>query len=446
MAAKFRVIRYAFLFCALAILAVARPVVAQTLIRDADIEYALAEIANPLITAAGLSPRRVKVLLINDDSMNAFVVDSRHVFVHSGLMLRMDSAAQLQSVIAHELAHISNGHIARRTANARAAGAGQGLGFLLGLATALAGSPEAGLGIAAGTQSSTLRNFLAHTRAEEASADQSSVSYMVAAGADPRAAIEVLGLFRGQEALSVGRQDPYVRSHPLTSDRIRALQAAAARYPVPETNQLHQYWFLRAQQKLEAFIRAPSYTLRRIPRNDTGHIANMGRAVAYLRDSDAARAVDFIDRAISERPSDPFLVELKGQIYFDSRQYQEAVRSYRSAVAALPSHPLLLAGLGRALLALNTKSSNSEALAVLERARGRDPLDGRMMRDLALAYARAGNNAMASLTTAERYTLSGNLGDARVHAQRAAGQLPRGSAAWNRAQDVLRGTEAARRR
>ncbi|MEO0990521.1 MAG: peptidase M48, partial [Pseudomonadota bacterium] len=94
----------------------------------------------------------------------------------------------------------------------------------------------------------------------------------------------------------------------------------------------------------------------------------------------------------------------------------------------------------------NTKSSNAEALAVLERARGRDPLDGRMMRDLALAYARAGNNAMASLTTAERYTLSGNLGDARVHAQRAAGQLPRGSAAWNRAQDVLRGTEAARRR
>ncbi|MEM6635319.1 MAG: M48 family metalloprotease [Pseudomonadota bacterium] len=410
---------------------------AQSLIRDADIEFALAELSRPLITAAGLSPNRVKVLLINDDSMNAFVVDTRHVFLHSGLVLRLQSAAQLQSVIAHELAHIANGHMARRAANAQVAGSGATLGWLLALAAALAGSPEAGIGIAAGSQSTALRNFLAHTRAEEASADQSSVGYMVSAGIDPRAATEVLEFFRGQEALSVGRQDPYVRSHPLTTDRIRALGAAAATRPAPPPNPTHEYWFRRSQGKLEAFIRAPSFVKRKIPATATGHIADMRRAVAAYRDSEVNNAVRLIDRAIADRPADPFLLELKGQILFDSRLYPEAVKAYEAAVTIAPRHALILAGLGRALLAENTRASNERALDVLQKARARDPLDTRMMRDLALAYSRAGQNAMASLVTAERYALAGRFQDARVHAQRAAGALPRGSTAWNRSQDIL---------
>ncbi|MCE8470710.1 M48 family metalloprotease, partial [Rhodovulum sulfidophilum] len=75
---------------------------AQSLIRDAEIEYALKRLTQPLAVAAGLSPERVRVMVLRDSSLNAFVLDSQTVMVHSGLLLRLESAAELQAVISHE--------------------------------------------------------------------------------------------------------------------------------------------------------------------------------------------------------------------------------------------------------------------------------------------------------------------------------------------------------
>ena len=80
---------------------------------------------------------------------------------------------------------------------------------------------------------------------------------------------------------------------------------------------------------------------------------------------------------------------------------------------------------------------------MLEQARSREARDPRMMRDLAVAYARNGQNGMASVATAERYALLGDLKNAAVHAKRAIGLLPQGSPGWNRAQDVLNAAKAA---
>jgi predicted Zn-dependent protease len=135
----------------------------------------------------------------------------------------------VQAVLAHEAAHIANGHLTARPAAAASAQTAARMGLLLALAAgAASGEGGAAPGLAAGSASAAQRSLLAHTRAEEASADQSALRYMVSAGIDPTAMLEVLDLFRGQEALSVGRQDPYVRSHPLTRDRIRTVQAFLA--------------------------------------------------------------------------------------------------------------------------------------------------------------------------------------------------------------------------
>ena len=82
-------------------------------------------------------------------------------------------------------------------------------------------------------------------------------------------------------------------------------------------------------------------------------------------------------------------------------------------------------------------------MSALERARDRDARDPRLLRDLAVAYARAGQTGMASVTTAERYALLGQLENAGIHAKRATGLLPRGSAGWRRADDILNAAEAA---
>ena len=82
---------------------------AQSIIRDAEIERGLRELAAPLLAKAGL-PRSIRIIVINDSSMNAFVADARHIFLHSGLIMRLNGPAELQAVIAHEAAHVTNGH------------------------------------------------------------------------------------------------------------------------------------------------------------------------------------------------------------------------------------------------------------------------------------------------------------------------------------------------
>lgn len=415
-----------------------------TLLRDADIEYSLSRLAAPVLQAAGLSPSSIRILVVNDGGLNAFVVDTSHIFLNAGLIQRLDGAAELQAVIAHEAAHISNGHITRRLGNLRVARTAAGLGLVLAAAAAAAGSGDAAAGLAIGSQSSALRLFLSHTRAEESSADISSVRYLVRAGIDPAGAVRVQELFRGQEVLAVSRQDPYMRTHPLSRDRYRALQGLVAGHALSgKRDPASEYWFARAQGKLSAFRRAPSWTLRRADDSLSDDIRRMREAVAHHRQSDTTKALRAIDRAIALRGSDPFYTELKGQIQLEARRFGAAVQTYGSAAKAAPRQPLILAGYGRALLA---NGRPQQALGPLEAARARDFSNARLMIDLAQAYAQTGRSAMASLVTAERYALQGRFKDAELHAKRASDQLARGSGPWKRAQDILIAAERANRR
>lgn len=433
------------LVAALMTVGAALPARALTILRDPDIEYALKQLALPMINAAGLNARQIKILVVRDSKLNALVVDSTHVLINSGLILKLQSAEEMQAVIAHELAHIANGHITRRLANRRIAGNVARFGLLAALAVgAGTGSADAAAGIAVGSGSSAQRVFLGHTRAEEASADQAALRYMALKGIDPKAMADVLDYFRGQEVLSSASQDPYVRSHPLTRDRIRAVKGYAAAYAgSARDNPQANYWFARARGKLGAFLQAPSFTLRKVGKTDTSDIAVMRRAVAYHRIPRNEKALAEINRLAGMRPDDAFVHELRGQILLESRNYAAAVNAYGRAVNLAPKNSLILAGYGRALLALKTRDGSARALRALEAARARDGRDVRMMRDLAVAYARNGQNGMASVATAERYALQGDFKSAGIHAKRAAGLLPQGSPGWNRAQDVLSAVKAA---
>ena len=220
-------------------LAFALPACAVSLLRDADMEYALSQVAAPVLKAAGLSATRVKILVVNDSSLNAFIVSNDAIYIHSGLIGRMDRAAMLQAVIAHEAAHITNGHITRRISNLGAARTAAGLGAALAVLAAASGASKAAAGLAIGTQSAAERTFLRHTRAEESSADQSGLRYMRSAGVPVSGMRDVFRLFRGQESLSEVRQDPYVRSHPLSRDRLRAIEGYVAAYG--ESFRRHQH-------------------------------------------------------------------------------------------------------------------------------------------------------------------------------------------------------------
>ncbi|WP_135505302.1 M48 family metalloprotease [Roseovarius aestuariivivens] len=421
---------------ALLALTLAQPARALGLLRDPDIEYALRQLAAPVLAQAGLGSANVEILVVDDGGLNAFVVDRNSIFVNAGLIERMETPAMLQSVIAHEAAHIANGHLVRRPINMRNARTAAGIGSALAAAAAVAaGAGEAAGAVALGAQTTAQRLFFVHTRAEENAADQSGLRYLANAGIDPAGALQVLDIFRGQEVLSRGRQDPYARTHPLSQDRYRVVQRLAEAYKgrAKEDPQA-RYWFFRAKGKLSAFQRAPKWTLRRAGESGYADIKAMREAVAWHRRSNLKRALPLIDQAISYRPNDPFYYELKGQILMESRQFGAAANAYGRAAQLAPRNALILGAYGRALLA---QGQTGSALQYLQRAHQRDGRDPRVLRDLAAAHAKSGNRGMASVVTAERYAMQGRLKDAGIHAERASGLLPRGSAGWRRAQDIL---------
>ncbi len=168
----------------------------------------------------------------------------------------------------------------------------------------------------------------------------------------------------------MGRQDPYMLSHPLTRDRMRAMEGFVAAYgkAVPE-DPTANYWFARVQGKLSGFLRDPNWTLRRAAESPSRDIALMREAVAL---SPAARHSDVRSRPSTapwrcaraiptSRPQGPRSCSRRA---ISARRYR-----LTPAAAAAPHEALILGGYGRALLGAG---QYAEALTALETARGRD--------------------------------------------------------------------------
>ncbi|TVQ57799.1 MAG: tetratricopeptide repeat protein [Rhodobacteraceae bacterium] len=425
---------------AIAIAAVAVAAQAQTFIRDAEIERTLARMTGPVYEAAGIDPDSVRMFVMLDSRLNAFVT-GRNIVLNTGLLQRFDRPEAVIGVIAHEVGHITGGHLARREIALRGAGPMQ-LGVLLAAAAAAAaGAPDVGMAAALGGTSAMQRAFLAFSRAEEAAADQAGVTYMTRAGFDPDGMLDVLRLFRGQEVFASSRIDPYAQTHPLSAERIALLERAVAESPArgrPAEPEL-VYWFERMRAKLDGFINRPEQTLARLRgAADADSEFNLyRRAIAEHRMADVAGALATLDRLQRMRPNDPYYYALRGQVLFENARPAEAVAPFRRALALAPDEPLIAGQLGRALVASGDPALEREALGVLERAARDDPGEPGVLRDLAAAHARAGDTGMAALVTAERMALSGDFEGAARQARSALGHLPAGSPAARRAEDIV---------
>lgn len=428
------------LFLCVVIAMQAQWVAAQGLIRDAEIERTLKLVLQPLQKSAGIGGTRVDIFIVNDRSLNAFVAGGNNIFLNTGLIRKMKNVEMLQAVMGHELGHITQGHLSARAANLASARSASGIGLAIGVAAAAAaGSSSAGVGVIAGLQESVRRSVFAFSRSQESAADRASIRYMKSAGISPQAGVDVLNIFRGQEALTINRQDPYVLTHPLTSERIARMKAAASAYKGGPSKQSANidYWYARMIVKFNGFIGNPSYNLRRIKKSDNGELQTLARAIAYHRQPKPAKARREIDRLVKMRPKDPYYHELRGQILLESGSAKAAIASYRRAANLAPNESLILGGLGHAMLAKGSGASVNEALKVLKRAYARDPRDNLILRNLAQAYARTGQPGQASVATAERYALQSNFKQAAIHAKRAQGLLPRGSTGWLKAEDII---------
>lgn len=438
-------VRFRILISWLALLALvlaAPPAAAQgriALIRDTEIEATIRSFATPLFEAAGLDARSVRIYLVNDNKINAFVAGGQNLFINAGLLMRSEDAGQVIGVIAHEVGHIEGGHLSRIHDALQRGTAESILAVVLGAAAAAAGRPDLGAAVMMGGQNVALRNFLQYTRTQEGAADAAAMRYLDQTGQSARPLLRFFEILSAQELLTSANQDPYLRTHPLSRDRIAALADFVARSPHsdapirPEFVRAHA----RMKAKLHAHIDDPALTLRRYPAEDASLEARYARAIALYRQNRFGEALAAIDDLIGAYPDDPYLLESKGQMLFETGDAAAAIVVLRQAVAMLPEAPLIRVDLGRALMARDDPAQTREAIEHLRFAVLREPNRPFAWRQLAIALGRDAQMGESALALAEEALLLGKKPETQYQAGKAQRLLAEGSAGWLRASDIL---------
>ncbi len=442
--------RHAFktALCALLIIVSAvAPAHAQqiSIIRDAEIERDIKIYATPIWRAAGLDPDVVRVHLVNDNSINAFVAAGQRIFVFTGMLKVAEDPLQVIGVLAHETGHITGGHLARFQDGLKGASTISILSLVLGAAAMAAGAPAAGAAILGSGGEFATRSFLIYTRTQESAADQAGLGFLTASGQSGSGLISFFEYLGDQESLMTENKDPYVRSHPMTQDRIDRLRTDAEKSPYWDTPARPEdvERLKRIKAKLVGFLEHPTIVFQTYPLGDTSSYARYARAIAYHRQALETQAMAEVDALLAERPHDPYYLELKAQILFESGRIEDSIEPYRAAVAAAPYEPLLRVSLAQSLLSKEDKSRADEAIENLVAANKMENDNGFSWHQLALAYTIKDDVAMAALAAAERYTVAGEAPSAARQAKIAVDKLKPQSPEWFRAQDLYMIARAA---
>ncbi|MCM2344488.1 MAG: M48 family metalloprotease [Alphaproteobacteria bacterium] len=435
----------ALLISSVALVAHAQSGRPTSLIRDTEIENYLKEWAYPVIKAADLDPDSVNIILVQDDNINAFVAGGQNVFIYSGLLTKSKNPGEVIGVLAHELGHIRGGHLVRTKDAMENASYEAMLGTILGIGAAiLSGDGGAAAAVSAGTSGMALNRLLAFSRIQESSADQAAVSYLERARLNPGGLVSFMERLADEELLPLSQQSEYVRTHPLTRDRVESLKAGTEKssYTNAAAPTVWQDQHDRMIAKLVGFV-TPDHVIWNYSDKDASVPARYARAIAAYRQNRTDEALRLIDGLLATEPKNAYFLELKGQMLGDFGRIGQAVPFYRQASELQPDAGLIRTAYAHSLIetAGTDPQQLEDAIRHLKRAQRDEPRSTRIHRLLAIAYGKIGDDAMAKLHLAEEALLQRRPAQARTQAEAAAAGLRQGSPGWIRAQDII--TQAA---
>jgi predicted Zn-dependent protease len=426
------------------------PAVAQglPLIRDSEIEGILSDYAKPLFKAAGLGSGRIKMRIVQNDAFNAFVLDGKNVFVHTGTLMQANTPNEVIGVIAHETGHITGGHMAALRARIAKDQTRALLAQILGIGLMVAGGVSgsdglggAGQGVMFGGNEVIMRSLLAERRQQESAADQAGLTFLNATKQSGRGMLATFERFAAQEYISDAQKGAFARSHPLSLDRLarlRKLVETSPYYTVKDSPELQlRHDLMRA--KLSGYLEKPAVVYNRYPETDQTLPARYARALAsFFRGGPGAleTALAQTDALIASRPSYPYFWEAKGDLLMRAGRTHEAIPALRQALKLDPNSSLIQVQLAGALQEDQGDAGVTESVALLRKSLIDDE-NSRAYRLLANSYYKQGKRPEADAMIAQAYFIEGDVKEAQLFAKRAQVKLRSGTPEWLKNDDII---------
>ena len=413
----------------------------ESIIRDDEIERDIKGWITPVVAADSLDPDNIHIVLVQAPEINAFVAGGPNIFLYTGLILKAENPDEIVGVLSHELGHIEGGHLIRGKAQMDNASFEALLGSIIGIAAAAAGGGSGGMALGAAGSSMAMRNYLAFSRVQEGTADAAAINGMRRAHINPTGMQTFLEKLRGEELLPESQQDKYVQTHPLTQERIFAVENGVAKSPYKDqaSPAIWTAQYARIRAKLIGFTQ-PQQVPYLYPATDTSIPARYARTIAAYRDNHIEESLHGIDALLKDEPQNPYFWELKGQMLTDYGHVADAVPAYAKSVAILPDAALIRIPYANALLessATGEKAKLRAAVEQLDQAVRAEPRSIMAQHLLAIAYGRLGLEAVAKLHLADEAALKGDKRFARTQAREAAQGLKPYTPDWIRANDIL---------
>jgi predicted Zn-dependent protease len=349
------------------------------LIEDTEINDYVSGVVERLVKAMPPQPFPFTVGIVNNNAVNAFAGPAGYVFVFTGLILQMEHESEMAGVLAHELAHVSQRHIAKRVGEMKLLSLGQLVGVLAGVVLGqTTGNQDLGSMVAIGSQAASAHAYLKYSRDDEREADQVGMNYLVAAGYPPQGLVEAFETMKRLRWMQGGGDIPtYLSTHPGLDERMGYLKDREKMLPRDVQNRKNNDTaFKRAQVLVRARYtdakNAVAY-FRKIGDKMTC-LDKLGLAIALSRSlEDVAKARAAFDEALACGPNDPLVLRETGRYYLKMRDFTRAKTLLEAALRQNPADIDANFEYGRMLA---QEGRPGEAVGYLEKVRLRVPENG----------------------------------------------------------------------
>ncbi len=377
---------------------------------DPEIADYLNVLGGRLVAASPGARQDFEFFGVRDNAINAFALPGGFIGVNTGLISASDSESEVASVLAHEIAHVTQRHIARQMGLQKQ----MQMPMMVAMAAALLlarSRPDLATGATMAAQGGIIQSQLAYSRDFEREADRLGFQTLSAAGFDVRA----MGAFfekmqRYTRIVDSGQVPSYLRSHPVTTERITDAQSRAEGLPYRQRADSIEYHLVRAKVRAEAADPVDAIKLFSQAVNDRRFAsepgARYGLAVAYLRAKEPARAEAEIARLRADKVASPMIETLAARARLAQGDAAGALALLKAALARYPHRRPILYAL---LDTLQAQDRNEELLVTLAEPLRLYPRDARLHEARARAYAGLGKRLLQHQAQAEVYVLQGSL-------------------------------------
>jgi len=383
------------------------------ILNDPEVNDYLNELGNRLVSVSPDAKQDFDFFAVGDGSINAFALPGGYIGVNTGLILLAQTESELASVLAHEITHVTQRHIARQLQ-------GQQDGLLMSLAALAvamlaaraggASSGDAAQAAIATSQALALQSRLNYTREFEYEADRIGFQRLVAAGFDPHATATFMEKLQRSSRFLEGSAPSYLRTHPITFERIAEAQGRAEPLPyrqVTDSIDFHMVRALLRSYQGEAREAVKFFETALAEKMYNSEVAvRYGLVASLLRAKDLKRAKAELAKVERIAPPHPMIEAIGAHVLLENGEHDAAIRRIESALQRYPNKMQLVYDYPDALI---RAGRNAEAAAAAERELLRFSGDGTLHRHAARAYSALGSKTKHHYHQGEYYAWHGNL-------------------------------------